>query len=199
MGEGSTEGGGAARVFLDACVLFPPLVRSILLSLAERGVFEPFWSQRVLDEWRLSVVRKYGLSVEAEIMAAQDAMMTRFETAMGEADPDFEALIELPDPADAHVLAAAHALDAKVLLTFNLRDFPRRALARTAITVRHPDEFLWDLLSGSPSPVAAATAEALAGAEVPPDRTRQVLKRARLPRFGKALVAYQGNPADGGR
>ena len=39
-----------------AClILFPPLVRGLLMSAAEAGLFAPIWSQRILDEWRISL------------------------------------------------------------------------------------------------------------------------------------------------
>ncbi|MEM7687172.1 MAG: PIN domain-containing protein, partial [Pseudomonadota bacterium] len=124
------------RIFLDACVLFPPVVRSMLMALAEEDLFDPYWSPRVLDEWRLAVVRKHGLSAEGDIDAAQQQMSARFPDASGLPDPDFEAQLHLPDPADTHVLAAAHAVEADVLLTFNLRDFPRPVMAGLEIVAR---------------------------------------------------------------
>ncbi|MEL6997447.1 MAG: PIN domain-containing protein [Pseudomonadota bacterium] len=177
------------RVFLDACVLFPPVVRSILMALADEDLFEPYWSPRVLDEWRLTVVRKHGLSTEVEVETAQRRMAARFPDASGLPDPDFEAQLQLPDPADTHVLAAAHAVDADVLLTFNLRDFPRPVMAGLGIAARHPDEYLWELLSKVPDRAAASMRAVLDQAGIAKDSRRKALKRARLSRTGKALEA----------
>ena len=58
---------------------------------------------------------------------------------------DFEELlggIELPDPNDRHVLAAAIKADADAIITFNLKDFPESALRKYGIEAQHPDEFI---------------------------------------------------------
>ena len=176
------------RVFLDACVLYPPLVRALLLGAAGAGLFEPLWSARVLDEWRIAVAAKQGIGAEDDAVTAQAVMADRFPAARVEAGAALEAAIRLPDPADSHVLAAAVAGRAAVLLTFNLRDFPRRVLAGHGIEARHPDGFLWEMLSHEPARMGVAAEAALAEARVPWQRARPALKKAKLPRFGKALA-----------
>ena len=42
---------GAMRVALDACVLFPTVLREMLLGAAAAGGFAPVWSARILEEW----------------------------------------------------------------------------------------------------------------------------------------------------
>lgn len=176
------------RVFLDACVLFPPLVRGVVLGAAEAGLYAPFWSPRVLDEWRIAAERKQGDLARVEAVIAR--MGESFPGACVAPDPEVEAGIDLPDPADAHVLAGAIAAGATVLLTFNLRDFPARRLAAHAIVARHPDGFLWELFSRDPEAMAPPIRRAAAsvGAGDPADM-RRALKRARLPRLGKAWEA----------
>lgn len=176
-----------SRVFLDACVLYPPLVRRLLIDAAEAGLFVPLWSARVFAEWRIAVASKQGMAAEDEAIAAQAELAARFPQARVEAGPEFEASIRLPDPADAHVLAAAVSGRAEVLVTFNLRDFPRRVLAGQGIEARHPDGFLWELWSRERTCMEAVVDAALSRAGVAPDRWRPALKRAKLPRLGKAV------------
>lgn len=182
----------ATRVFLDACVLYPPLVRRLLVDAAGAGLFLPLWSARVLEEWRLAVARKEGLEAEAAVEAARATMALAHPRAECPPAPGVEAALFLPDPADAHVLAAAAGGGAEVLLTFNLRDFPRRTLAAHGIEARHPDSFLWELASHAPEAVEAAIAAALPGEDAA--GRRRALKRARLPRLGKALEARALGP-----
>jgi hypothetical protein len=175
-------------------VLYPSLVRALLLGMAEAGLYIPLWSGRVLDEWRIAVAAKQGLAAEDAARAAQAGMAARFPAARVEAAPDAEAAIRLPDLADAHVLAAAVAGRADVLLTFNLRDFPRRVLAAHGLEARHPDGFLWELLSLAPERAGAAVSSALGGAGIAPERARAALKRAHLPRLGKTWEATGALP-----
>jgi hypothetical protein len=105
--------------------------------------------------------------------------------------PATEARLWLPDPGDVHVLAAAVDGRADVLLTLNTRDFPKRALDAEAILLRHPDEFLTEALARTPDALRGvvrgvhAEAERLSGSALP---LRALLKRAKLPRLGKALA-----------
>ncbi len=179
------------RVLIDACVLFPPLVRAIVVEIATAGLIQPFWSERIFDEWRIAVVRKHGLEVEAELIASQMALKALFPGASVDANPTLEMQIDLPDAADAHVLAAAIEGQADTLLTFNLRDFPQRRLSPHGIQAAHPDGFLWALLSDAPEAVREAVMRAFNAAQISEDRQRSVLKRARLSRFGKALEAME--------
>lgn len=177
-------------VFLDACVLYPPLVRGVLLGAAEAGLFAPRWSRRVLDEWRIAAARNGGLGAESGVDAIAARMAESFPE--GEVSPrrGVEMAIDLPDPADAHVLAGAVAAGAGVLVTFNLRDFPVRKLAAMGIEGRHPDGFLWELFSEAPEAVGRAIrAAATAAGAGAPGEVRRALKRARLPRLGKAWEA----------
>jgi predicted nucleic acid-binding protein len=55
-------------------------------------------------------------------------------------------MLELPDANDRHVLAAAIKARAQVIVTTNLKDFPKPALSQWQIEAQHPDEFVNDLV-----------------------------------------------------
>ncbi len=177
------------RVVVDACVLFPAVLREIVTGVAARGGFQPLWSARILAEWQRAAVR---LGPEGAAQASADIarLRTRWPQAEIAADPALEARLALPDPADAHVLATAITGGAARIMTLNLRDFPSRALAPEGVVAEAPDTLLMALWLERPALVAHAVAEAQAHTEAVsgrPQPLRPLLRRARLPRLGKAL------------
>ncbi len=182
------------RAVLDACVIFPTVLREILLGVAGQGLYEPVWSERILREWALAL-RKFGPGAESEALAGRLRMAEAFPRAMAAEQPAIEARLLLPDPNDRHVLAVAIASHADAIITFNAADFPRHILAEEGIARRDPDGFLWEIWSHHPDQVAGvvagvhATAERLSGERLD---LRALLKRAKLPKLAKALTAGAG-------
>ena len=39
------------KLLLDTCVLYPTVMREMLLGVAVAGAFEPFWSAEIEGEW----------------------------------------------------------------------------------------------------------------------------------------------------
>ena len=177
------------RAVLDACVLYPTVLREILTGVAEAELFTPLWSARILEEWARAVAR--NLPDQAETARAEITLLRlRFPGAeLSVTEADHQGLW-LPDEDDIHVLAAARAGQADVIVTANLNDFPLRILEAEGMARIDPDRFLLNLWQAHPAAVAGVveqvrqTAERLSGEDQP---LRQLLKRARLPRLGKAL------------
>jgi len=177
------------KAVLDACVIYPPVLRGILLGVAARGLYTALWSDRILREW-VRATAKLGLDVQAAAEAEAGRVRAAFPGAIVREQPGIEARLMLPDPNDVHVLAVAIAGHADCIVTFNAVDFPRHVLAEEGLERRDPDGFLWQLWSHHPGEVGAviagvhAQAEAIAG--VPVSR-KALLKRARLGRLAKAV------------
>lgn len=179
------------KAVLDACVLFPTVLREILQGAGEAGLFQPVFSERILREWLLATAK---LGPHAPAIAEGEAATLRaaFPRALIPAHPEIEARLLLPDPDDVHVLATAIASGADAIVTFNAQDFPGHVLAAEGITRRDPDAFLWELQSRHPEAMAGivertrARAEAVSGQPVP---LKTLLKRARLFRLAKAMGA----------
>ena len=177
------------RVVIDACVLFPTLLRELVVSFAAAGAFTPLWSARILEEWRRAASRlgpKDLMIAEAEIAV----LKAHFPTSEVQVSPATEARLTLPDPDDVHVLAAALDGEAGELLTLNSKDFPARSLSMVGIIRRHPDEFLLELFHSDPEKFRQITETMLERARehgIDTSNRRAILKRARLPRLAKAL------------
>lgn len=175
-------------VLLDANVLYPTVLREMLLGVAATGAFSPLWSKRILEEWARAT-RRLPDGAEALARAEIKKMKAAWPEADVPRDHDLEAQLSLPDPADRHVLAAAINGGAETLLTFNRTDFPSRVLARHDILLREPDGFLVELAAEEPDfPEIAAKVKARAEARWGrPYVLRTLLKRTGLPRLGKLL------------
>lgn len=174
------------KAVLDACVLFPTVLREILIEAAGAGLYAPVWSRRILDEWRHAADRQ-GLAAGVEIALLESRLPAALVVPLGGADG-----LDLPDPADRHVVEAALAAGAGSIITANLRDFPRSALAAVGLEAIHPDEFLRDLYLRAPEAITAAIAatEARANAAGGTLGRKELLRRARLPRLAKAMARH---------
>ena len=101
--------------------------------------------------------------------------------------------IDLPDPEDRHVLAAAIHGGCDVILTFNLSDFPVSGLAPYGISALGPDPFFEQCLSDNPLPVLAALRAVRRRLTRPPytsDDFLLLLKRQGLTRASEALRPF---------
>ncbi|MEL6837690.1 MAG: PIN domain-containing protein [Pseudomonadota bacterium] len=177
------------RVMIDACVLYPTVMREVVMGCAQEGLFEPRWSARILEEWARAVVK---LGPEQEMIARGEiaSLGAAFPDAVVRYGAEYERQFWLPDANDIHVLAAAVAGSCDAILTMNHKDFPRDILADAMVDRLGPDLFLCDLLVQAAEQVRGVADAVLAQANHLSDRPwemRALMKKARLPRFGKAL------------
>ena len=129
----------------DANVLYPSTLRDFLLRLALERIIRIYTTEQILDE--------AFNNLWANRPDLDPARLQRTRCLMIKAVPDllvsnYEEWIEhldLPDPDDRHVLAAAIAVGADVIVTSNLKDFPARILTPYGIVAQEPDEFLSEL------------------------------------------------------
>jgi predicted nucleic acid-binding protein len=147
-----------AVVVYDANVLYPSTLRDVLIRVGIAGLARPKWTDRLLDE----VFR----NLRANRPDLDPARLDRTRRLMNEAIRDVavtghEHLIDqldLPDPDDRHVLAAAIHAEARVIVTRNLRDFPASRLTPWGVEARHPDDFLTRLHQDHPDALAGIVA-----------------------------------------
>lgn len=177
------------KVLLDTCVIYPTVMREVLLGAARAGLFTPLWSDRILEEWARAA-RKIGPTGETQARGEIALIRAAWPKAEVTWPPSLETRLYLPDEADRHVLAAAIAGSADLIITMNAKDFPRHILAEEGLSRQDPDGFLHGLWQAHPGVMqdivegVRQTAERLSGE---PWTTRALMKKARLPRLGKAL------------
>lgn len=179
--------------FLDANVLYPALLRDILLRLASQNVFRARWSMQVHDEWMSALVRDRPDIPSARMERTRRLMDAHFHDARVEGYEHLIPTITLPDADDRHVLAAAIHCGARVIVTTNLRDFPDTALADFEIEAVHPDTFILGLLDSRQSEVIAALRRLRKSFKNPPQAAADLLanmKRHGLTASADALGAF---------
>ena len=127
---------------LDANILYPAGLRDICIQLALQDLYQPKWTEKILEEW---------MRVDRRVNRKHDPVKVRhMQRKLNSLDFDarierYEFLIEdlaLPDPDDRHVLAAAIHGGCEYIVTQNLKDFPESELAQHGIKALHPDKFL---------------------------------------------------------
>ena len=178
------------RLLLDTCVIYPTVMREILLGVAKTGAFQPLWSARILEEWARAA-RKLGPGGEVQARGEIALVKAAWPKAEVSWKPSLEDRLYLPDAADTHVLAAAIAGSADAIVTMNAKDFPRHILAEEGLERVDPDTLLRGIWEENPEAVAAVAesvrreAERLSGEAWD---MRRLLKKARMPRLAKALT-----------
>jgi len=178
-------------VLLDSCVLYPYELRDLLLEAAHEQLYRVHWSPQILED----TVRNLLADARTTREKAR-----RLCAAMKRVFP--EALVEPPsgladqlgcDPGDRHVLAAAIAAKAEVIVTLNVRHFPAEVLAPLGIEAVTPDQFLCNLLDLAPNAIQACL-EAIAARQRNPSRTAQVLLQIisrQAPTFASRCMEFQ--------
>lgn len=189
--------------FFDANVFYGARLRSLILYLAQTKVFRARWSDAVHEEWVRNLPKNRPNLTAGDLAktrrdmdeAVLDALVTGYQPLV--------TAMDLPDPDDRHVLAAAVACKASCIVTFNLADFPPDRLVPHGLHAVHPDDFLLDVESIDPAAFADAVREDLDHYRAPPlDLPEYVvtLRRAGVPRvveqIGK-LAPILGRGPDG--
>jgi predicted nucleic acid-binding protein len=175
----------------DANVLYSAPLRDLLMRLAMTGLYRAKWTEAIHDEWtRNLLTNRPDLKPEAvdrvrQLMNAnvRDALVDGYQALI-------PAIEGLPDPNDRHVLAAAIVGRAHVIVTYNLKDFPREALGPYGIESQHPDEFIRHLIDLNEGAVCTAAKEQSAALKNPPHSVEEfldVLAKQELPLTVAAL------------
>lgn len=144
-------------------------------------MFQPLWSEDILDELRRGLLR-YGVA-KSGVDHRIGQMVEHFPGSMV---TGHSALIDTMTnaPKDRHVLVAAVRGGAELIVTQNVRDFPQATTAPYDIEVTDQDGFLLDQRDLDPEAIRRAL-------------TRQVSRYRREPRTVADLILALGRPGNG--
>lgn len=174
----------------DACVLYPVSLRDLFVRLGQTGLFRARWTERILDEFVDALLAR-----RPDLRESIERQREQMRNAIRDVDVrDYARLIPvvppLPDPKDAHVVAAAMACGAEVIVTFNLGHFPNDVLRPLGIEAQHPDTFVMHLVDLDREAVETVVEEMAAIKKKPPmtyDEVLETIRNRDLPNTAAAL------------
>lgn len=166
-------------VVYDACLFYPAPLRDFMVRLAQTRRFRARWTLQIQEEWLQSLLGKQPRldparlrrTVELINRAVPDCLVTGYEHLIDK--------LELPDPDDRHVLAAAIRAGAQAIVTLNLKDFPPEVLDEYEIFSRHPDDFVLDLADLEPGVVTSVAKQQRAALQNPALSAEEFIDRLR--------------------
>jgi predicted nucleic acid-binding protein len=178
-------------VVYDANVLYPNSVRDLLIRIGQAGLVQAKWTNQILDETFGSLLRDQPhLDPEAltrtralMLRSIRDCLVSGYEPLIGG--------LELPDPDDRHVLAAAIKARAQVIVTANLRDFPADQLKPWDIEAKHPDHFVLDQIDLDRQAVYGAVQRIADSRRKPPASVHDVLTSLERAGLVEAVAALR--------
>ena len=173
----------AFTALFDSCVLYPAPLRDLLIRLGCSNLFRARWSDQIHDEWIRGVLRERP-ELESKLQRTRDLMNNAVADCLVTGHESLIPSLNLPDPDDRHVLAAAIVGQASVIVTCNLKDFPSDTLAIFNIEAQHPDVFVRHVLDLDTAAALSAVRDQRASLKLPPktvDEYLDTLARQELP------------------
>ena len=191
--NGFSRRAAAPRVCVyDANVLYPAPLRDFLVRLAMTSVASAHWSERIHEEWTRNPLGNRPDLNEEQIHRTRRLMDEAVPAAtVGGYRRRIQDII-LPDPDDRHVLAVAIEAGAELIVTFNERDFPEKALRPHGVRATDPDGFVLELLEEFPEEVVGAARRHRAALVAPPKSVEEYLatfRRQGLERTAEKLAS----------
>jgi hypothetical protein len=177
----------------DACILYPFHLRNVVVQAAVDRLIGGRWTDEIHDEWMRNLAASASAPPIERLRRTARLLNDALPTAMVSGYEHLVPMVSLPDVNDRHVVAAAIAARASVILTWNLRHFPANELNKFGLRRETPDVFLSDLYDRVPD----LTIGSLANARRNLTRTRvtalgfiDILNNQKLIRLAKRLQRH---------
>ncbi|MCY4055001.1 MAG: PIN domain-containing protein [Cyanobacteria bacterium MAG CAR4_bin_6] len=126
-------------------------MRDVLLEAAHHGLYRVHWSPKILDDALGHLLQDQRIA-EHCARKLRASMENVFPGAVVNPPAELAERVGC-DPSDRHVVAAAMAAKAELIVTRNTRHFPAEALMSVGINAVKPDQFLCNLLDLSESAI----------------------------------------------
>ena len=181
-------------VIYDANVLYPFHLRDILIRVAQAGLVHARWTDEILDELfdnlteqRPELTERLKRTRELMNQSIRDVRVQTYENLIDG--------LKLPHAEDRHVLAAAIKAGAQVIVTFNTKHFPPKAIdpqGMQEMEAQDPDTFLFNLIDLNPQAVAKVIRDIEADLHSRPGipYVLEALAKAGLPRSVEAIKPH---------
>lgn len=163
-------------VILDSCVLYPAPLRDLLIRLAHNNLFRAKWTNDIHKEWIRNVLKNRSDLNQEQLERTKNLMNNSTRDCLVEGYESIIPIIKLPDPNDRHILAAAIRSNADTIVTYNLKDFPKKSLHSYNIEAQHPDDFVSMLINTAAGSVCTTVRMLRKGLKKPPKNADEYLK-----------------------
>jgi len=167
-------------------------LRDTLICTAEAGLYQPYWSQEILDGATRNLVSQGTMAAE-QAMNLETIIKGAFAEAMVEV-PEGLAKVMTNHSGDRHVLAAAVTAKADIIVTSNLKHFQAKDLAPWNIKAQSPDDFLTHLYALYPDTMVEVVRRQSQALKKPPMAVTELLdllSKRDLPKFASNVLFYE--------
>lgn len=160
-------------VLYDACVLYPAPLRDLLMNLAITDMYRAKWTNEIHNEWINSILSNRSDLDRKFLERTRDKMNTSVRDCLVENYDYLIPTLTLPDSGDRHILAAAIHSNSSVIVTYNLKDFPKKIVSQHGIEAQHPDDFIMNLIDLSSETVCLAAKRHRSSLKSPPKKLEE--------------------------
>jgi predicted nucleic acid-binding protein len=165
----------AFTVVYDANVLYPAPLRDLLLEMARAGEFRARYSAEILDEVFEHIAENRPDLTQEQLGRTRNLMERAIPDVLVTGHMRLVPTLELPDPDDRHVLAAAIVVGAHVIVTNDKSGFPAAALEPYGIEAQKADVFVHHAVDLRPGVVIGALQRMSARLRNPPKTVLEIV------------------------
>jgi predicted nucleic acid-binding protein len=159
----------------DANVLYPAPLRDLLIELGRAGEFRARYSAEILDEVFEHLFQNRPDLRREDLERTRQLMEQAIADVLVTGHMDLVDSLDLPDPDDRHVLAAAIVAGADVIVTSDKTGFPASALETYEIEAQNADVFVHHLVDLHPGIVVRAVENISRRLRNPPKSVEEII------------------------